>query len=103
LFINSFLYLTHLLLSSPTQAGLSKLNEATSLVDNLKQRAAEQGALLVQKQSEADNALKEITQAMQVGRHVLCQFPVIFCIFPCFVFCFALSLRKFVGRQYSEE
>nr|CAB3240329.1 cytoplasmic dynein 2 heavy chain 1-like [Phallusia mammillata] len=47
------------------QAGLSKLNEATSLVDNLKQKAADQGALLVQKQSEADNALKEITKAMQ--------------------------------------
>uniref|UniRef100_H2ZEZ5 Uncharacterized protein n=1 Tax=Ciona savignyi TaxID=51511 RepID=H2ZEZ5_CIOSA len=47
------------------QAGLSKLNEATSLVDNLKQKAAEQSSLLVQKQSEADSALKDITIAMQ--------------------------------------
>ncbi|CAK8696967.1 unnamed protein product [Clavelina lepadiformis] len=47
------------------QAGLSKLDEATSLVDNLKHKAAEQSALLVQKQSEADNALKDITVAMQ--------------------------------------
>nr|XP_026693267.1 cytoplasmic dynein 2 heavy chain 1-like isoform X1 [Ciona intestinalis] len=47
------------------QAGLSKLNEATSLVDSLKQKAAEQSSLLVQKQSEADTALKEITVAMQ--------------------------------------
>uniref|UniRef100_H2ZEZ6 Cytoplasmic dynein 2 heavy chain 1 n=1 Tax=Ciona savignyi TaxID=51511 RepID=H2ZEZ6_CIOSA len=50
---------------SHLQAGLSKLNEATSLVDNLKQKAAEQSSLLVQKQSEADSALKDITIAMQ--------------------------------------
>ena len=50
------------------QAGLSKLNEATTLVDNLKQKAADQGALLAQKQAEADYALKEITVAMQVRK-----------------------------------
>ena len=35
-------------------------------MDDLKQKAGEQGTLLVQKQSEADNALKDITVAMQV-------------------------------------
>jgi len=48
------------------QAGLSKLNEATALVDELKQKAAEQSILLPQKQAEADEALKEITVSMQV-------------------------------------
>ena len=48
------------------QAGLSKLNEATALVDELKQKAAEQSTLLAQKQAEADEALKEITVSMQV-------------------------------------
>ena len=48
------------------QAGLSKLNEATTLVDELKRKAAEQSALLAQKQTEADEALKEITVSMQV-------------------------------------
>ena len=48
------------------QAGLSKLNEATALVDELKQKAAEQSILLAQKQAEADEALKEITVSMQV-------------------------------------
>jgi len=46
------------------QAGLSKLNEATALVDKLKQKAAEQSILLAQKQAEADKALKEITVSM---------------------------------------
>jgi len=45
---------------------LSKLNEATTLVDELKHKAAEQSALLAQKQTEADEALKEITVSMQV-------------------------------------
>ena len=47
------------------QAGVSKLNEATALVDELKKKAAEQQALLAQKQTEADEALKEITFSMQ--------------------------------------
>lgn len=45
---------------------MSKLNEATTLVDELKRKAAEQSALLAQKQTEADEALKEITVSMQV-------------------------------------
>ena len=46
-------------------AGVSKLNEATSLVDKLKQKAAEQRAQLATKQEEADIALQEITVSMQ--------------------------------------
>lgn len=48
------------------QAGVSKLNEAKALVDDLKRRAAEQSALLKTKQQEADAALQEITISMQV-------------------------------------
>lgn len=48
------------------QAGVSKLNEAKALVDELKRRAAEQSALLKTKQHEADCALQEITTSMQV-------------------------------------
>lgn len=48
------------------QAGVSKLNEAKELVDELKRRAAEQSALLKTKQQEADSALQEITASMQV-------------------------------------
>ncbi|XP_041658498.1 cytoplasmic dynein 2 heavy chain 1 isoform X2 [Cheilinus undulatus] len=47
------------------QAGVSKLNEAKALVDELKRRAAEQSALLKSKQQEADSALQEITTSMQ--------------------------------------
>ncbi|XP_029699181.1 cytoplasmic dynein 2 heavy chain 1 isoform X3 [Takifugu rubripes] len=47
------------------QAGVSKLNEAKALVDELKRRAAEQRALLKTKQQEADSALQEITTSMQ--------------------------------------
>ncbi|XP_041850617.1 cytoplasmic dynein 2 heavy chain 1 [Melanotaenia boesemani] len=47
------------------QAGVSKLNEAKALVDDLKRRAAEQSALLKTKQQEADAALQEITISMQ--------------------------------------
>uniref|UniRef100_A0A3Q1BV91 Cytoplasmic dynein 2 heavy chain 1 n=1 Tax=Amphiprion ocellaris TaxID=80972 RepID=A0A3Q1BV91_AMPOC len=47
------------------QAGVSKLNEAKALVDELKRRAAEQSALLKTKQQEADSALQEITASMQ--------------------------------------
>ncbi|XP_055023019.1 cytoplasmic dynein 2 heavy chain 1 [Boleophthalmus pectinirostris] len=47
------------------QAGVSKLNEAKALVDELKSRAAEQSALLKTKQQEADSALQEITTSMQ--------------------------------------
>ncbi|KAF7666054.1 hypothetical protein LDENG_00118150 [Lucifuga dentata] len=47
------------------QAGVSKLNEAKALVDELKRRAAEQSTLLKTKQQEADSALLEITTSMQ--------------------------------------
>ena len=47
------------------QAGVSKLNEATALVHELKQKAAKQRALLAEKQEEADAALQEITASMQ--------------------------------------
>ncbi|KAM4566457.1 cytoplasmic dynein 2 heavy chain 1 isoform 3-T3 [Odontesthes bonariensis] len=47
------------------QAGVSKLNEAKALVDDLKKRAAEQSGLLKTKQQEADAALQEITTSMQ--------------------------------------
>ncbi|XP_070553238.1 cytoplasmic dynein 2 heavy chain 1-like isoform X2 [Ptychodera flava] len=50
---------------SHLQAGLSKLNEASSLVEELKGKAAQQSALLAQKQEEADTALREITTSMQ--------------------------------------
>lgn len=52
------------------QAGVSKLNEAKALVDELKRRAAEQSALLKTKQQEADSALQEITTSMQVRVYV---------------------------------
>ncbi|XP_073518216.1 cytoplasmic dynein 2 heavy chain 1 isoform X2 [Phyllobates terribilis] len=47
------------------QAGVSKLNEAKSLVDELKRKAGEQSLLLQTKQAEADAALQEITTSMQ--------------------------------------
>ncbi|XP_067663541.1 cytoplasmic dynein 2 heavy chain 1-like isoform X1 [Haliotis asinina] len=47
------------------QAGVSKLNDAKHLVDELKRKAADQSQLLAQKQSEADAALREITVSMQ--------------------------------------
>ena len=47
------------------RAGVSKLNEATSLVDQLKRKAAKQRALLAEKQEGADAALQEITVSMQ--------------------------------------
>ncbi|MEE6460057.1 hypothetical protein FKM82_000846, partial [Ascaphus truei] len=46
-------------------AGVSKLNEAKSLVDELKRKAGEQSSLLKTKQTEADAALQEITISMQ--------------------------------------
>ena len=50
---------------SHLQAGVSKLNEATALVDKLKRKAAEQRSLLSEKQAQADEALKNITVSMQ--------------------------------------
>ncbi|XP_058887125.1 cytoplasmic dynein 2 heavy chain 1-like [Acipenser ruthenus] len=50
---------------SHLQAGVSKLNEAKALVDELKSKAAEQSTLLRTKQAEADAALQEITVSMQ--------------------------------------
>ncbi|XP_043547742.1 cytoplasmic dynein 2 heavy chain 1 isoform X2 [Chiloscyllium plagiosum] len=50
---------------SHLQAGVSKLNEAKDLVDELKRKAAEQSILLKTKQAEADAALQEITVSMQ--------------------------------------
>ncbi|XP_023209639.1 cytoplasmic dynein 2 heavy chain 1-like, partial [Centruroides sculpturatus] len=49
------------------EAGVSKLNEARLLVDNLKSKAAEQSKLLAEKQAEADDALKQITSSMSAG------------------------------------
>ncbi|XP_039269307.2 cytoplasmic dynein 2 heavy chain 1-like [Styela clava] len=49
---------------SHLQAGLSKLNEAASHVDSLKQKAADQSRLLAEKQNEADTALRDITVKM---------------------------------------
>ena len=42
-------------------AGVNKLNEAKSLVDDLKAKAAVQSKVLAEKQKEADEALNEIT------------------------------------------
>ncbi|CAG5115632.1 unnamed protein product, partial [Candidula unifasciata] len=47
------------------QTGVSKLNDAKLLVDDLKKKAGEQSVQLAEKQSEADAALREITMAMQ--------------------------------------
>uniref|UniRef100_A0A803YLT1 Cytoplasmic dynein 2 heavy chain 1 n=2 Tax=Meleagris gallopavo TaxID=9103 RepID=A0A803YLT1_MELGA len=47
------------------QAGVSKLNEAKALVDELNKKAGEQSILLKTKQDEADAALQEITISMQ--------------------------------------
>ncbi|NXK72907.1 DYHC2 protein, partial [Amazona guildingii] len=49
------------------QAGVSKLNEAKALVDELNRKAEEQSILLKTKQDEADAALQEITVSMQVA------------------------------------
>ncbi|KAK2517344.1 Dync2h1 [Columba guinea] len=51
--------------SSMKKAGVSKLNEAKALVDELNRKAAEQSILLKTKQDEADAALQEITLSMQ--------------------------------------
>lgn len=61
------------------QAGVSKLNEAKALVDELKRRAAKQSALLKTKQQEADSALQEITTSMQVC--------VLVCVYICVLLC----------------
>ncbi|XP_044894140.1 cytoplasmic dynein 2 heavy chain 1 isoform X9 [Felis catus] len=50
---------------SHLQAGVSKLNEAKALVDELNRKAGEQSVLLKTKQDEADAALQEITVSMQ--------------------------------------
>ena len=47
------------------QAGVTKLNEATSLVDELKRKADVQKNLLSEKQAEADEALQQITISMR--------------------------------------
>ena len=49
------------------QAGIGKLNEATALVDELKTKAAAQRSLLAVKQSEADEALEQITASMSAA------------------------------------
>ncbi|EPY79965.1 hypothetical protein CB1_000877044, partial [Camelus ferus] len=51
--------------SSMKKAGVSKLNEAKALVDELNRTAGEQSVLLKTKQDEADAALQEITVSMQ--------------------------------------
>ena len=60
-----YLVISHI--SVYLQAGVSKLNEAKELVDNLKRKAAEQSLVLAEKQTEADNSLKEITTTMQAS------------------------------------
>eukprot|EP00050_Salpingoeca_kvevrii_P020215 m.95860 g.95860 ORF g.95860 m.95860 type:complete len:4292 (+) comp8765_c0_seq1:164-13039(+) len=51
------------------QAGLTKLQEASSRVDDLKAKAKKQSALLSAKQKEANEALEEITASMaQAGQ-----------------------------------
>ena len=58
-------------------AGVQKLDEATALVANLKTKAAHQGAILAEKQAEADQALAQITKAMEVRRGLfLCKCEV---------------------------
>ncbi|KAK7096855.1 hypothetical protein V1264_003902 [Littorina saxatilis] len=47
------------------QAGVSKLDDAKVIVDDLKRTAAEQSVILAEKQQEADAALGEITTSMQ--------------------------------------
>ena len=59
------------------QAGLTKLNEAATLVDQLKRKAAEQKVLLAQKQEEADAALNEITASMQQASEQRSQMEVL--------------------------
>ena len=49
-------------------AGVQKLDEATALVANLKKKATHQGTILAEKQAEADQALAQITKAMEVRR-----------------------------------
>lgn len=51
-------------------AGVQKLDEATALVANLKKKAVQQGAILAEKQAEADQALVQITKAMEVRREL---------------------------------
>lgn len=46
---------------------MSKLNEAKTVVDELKAKAGEQSKVLAVAQAEADQALKEITQTMQAS------------------------------------
>ena len=46
-------------------AGLSKLAEASKLVDELSSKAKDQKILLKQKQEEANDALKQITKSME--------------------------------------
>lgn len=48
------------------KSGLIKLKEARERVTQLKQHAVEQGELLVEKQTEADKALEQISAAIQV-------------------------------------
>ena len=57
-------------------AGVQKLDEATALVANLKKKAAHQGEILATKQAEADQALAQITKAMEVRKRVACSLYV---------------------------
>ena len=51
--------------SSHLKAGLTKLQEAETLVGSLSKKAEQQQKLLAEKQREADEALKQITAAME--------------------------------------
>uniref|UniRef100_A0A8C3GF25 Cytoplasmic dynein 2 heavy chain 1 n=1 Tax=Cairina moschata TaxID=8855 RepID=A0A8C3GF25_CAIMO len=67
------------------QAGVSKLNEAKALVDELNRKAGEQSILLKTKQDEADAALQEITVSMQVQSYQnFLYLHTFFDIFLCF-------------------
>lgn len=66
-FCAPLLYVLMVVMHIFLQAGVSKLNEAKELVDNLKRKAAEQSLVLAEKQTEADNSLKEITTTMQAS------------------------------------
>lgn len=48
------------------QAGISKLTEARESVSNMQKKAAKKSKLLAEKQTDADMALKAISQSMTV-------------------------------------
>lgn len=55
------------------KSGVSKLNDARKVVDDLKRNAEVKQKALAVKQHEADEALKQITKSMAVRRCARCQ------------------------------